>query len=464
MKAVEKLLEDVKKGKRPTAAENSAVKRVAVEFVAKLDRALKASKARAKSVVGGSGAKGTWLRGMHDIDVFVCFDYEMYKKKSGELSEFLAKAMKKAFPKHERLHGSRDYFRVRYGNYSFELVPILKIKKAAQAMNITDASLLHSDWVNRQLQKPKSLMRLGPIAERRFGNRKAGLDDEIRLAKAFSIAQRVYGAESYVRGFSGYACEILTIYYSSFLKLMTAAATKWKKSIAAGKKVVIDAGNHYRRKDPLRELNEAKVQSELVVIDPVQPDRNATAALGNETLQRFISAAAGFIKNQSGEFFEKEEVTVEKLRQKAKGKRLVVVEAVPIRGKEDVAGAKLVKAYQHILQQLEKNGFELAMSGWEWDKHKPSIALMWYATEKGEKGEPKAEIREGPPLSNTQHAEKFRDEHSTKAGRELFEKRGRLYARIARKYKQPQQLISALAAGDAYLKDKAQHYAVKSFE
>ncbi|MBI2141440.1 CCA tRNA nucleotidyltransferase [Candidatus Woesearchaeota archaeon] len=447
MKAVEKLLEEVKKGKRPTAAENSAVARIAAEFMTRLDRALKAAKVRAKPVVGGSGAKGTWLRGMHDIDVFVCFDYDRYKKKSNELSEFLAKAMKKAFPKHERLHGSRDYFRVRYGSYNFELVPILKIKKAAQAMNITDASLLHSDWVNGQLRR----------------NKKAGLDDEIRLAKSFSIAQRVYGAESYVRGFSGYACEVLTIYYGSFIKLITAAATKWRKDTAAGKKVVIDAGNHYRRKDPLRELNEAKVQSELVVIDPVQPDRNATAALGNEILQRFISAAAGFIKNQSGKFFEKEEVTVEKLRHKAKGKRLVLVEAVPVRGKEDVAGAKLVKAYQHILQQLEKNGFDLAMSGWEWDKHKQGIALMWYATEKGEKGEPKAEIREGPPLSNTQHAEKFRDEHSTKAGRELFEKSGRLYARIGRKYKQPQQLISALAAGDAYLKDKARSYTVKSF-
>ena len=198
-----------------------------------------------------------------------------------------------------------------------------------------------------------------------------------------------------------------------------------------------------------------------MVIDPVQPDRNATAALGNETLQRFISAAAGFIKNPSGKFFEKEEVTIERLRLKAKGKRLVLVEAVPVRGKEDVAGAKLVKAYQHILQQLEKNGFELAMSGWEWDKHKPSIALMWYATEKGE---PKAEIREGPPLSNIQHAERFSDEHSSKAGRELFEKSGRLYARIRRKYKQPQQLISALAAGDAYLKDKAKHYTVKNIE
>ena len=101
------------------------------------------------------------------------------------------------------------------------------------------------------------------------------------------------------------------------------------------------------------------------------------------------------------------------------------------------------------------------MSGWEWDKHKPSRAFMWYGTEKGE---PKAEIREGPPLSNKQHAEKFREEHLGKAGRHLFEKSGRLYARIERAYKRPQQLVSAIVAEDNYLKDKAQNYAVKSFE
>ncbi|MEK6854356.1 MAG: nucleotidyltransferase domain-containing protein, partial [Nanoarchaeota archaeon] len=329
MKGTNELLEEEKALRRPTASETALVGRIAGELTKRLEKALKASKVKAKSVVGGSGAKGTWLRGMHDIDVFVCFDYNRYKKKSGELSEFLAKAIKKAFPKYERLHGSRDYFKVRYSGYNFELVPILLIKKVKQAINITDASLLHSKWVKKQLQK----------------NKKAGLDDEIRLTKSFCVAQRVYGAESYVRGFSGYACEVLTIYYGSFLKLITAAATKWKKNIAAGKKIVIDAENHYRRKDPLRELNEAKIQSELIVIDPVQPDRNATAALGNDALQKFIAASADFIKGKSRKFFEKEDTGVEKLVQLAKGRRLVVVEAVPVREKEDVTGAKLLKAH-----------------------------------------------------------------------------------------------------------------------
>jgi len=438
MKAdIQKLLEEERAFLKPTAQENAVVKKAADDFVRKLDRALKLVRLKAKAVVGGSGAKGTWLRGMHDIDVFVCFDYNRYKEKSNELSEFLAAAMKKAFPKNERLHGSRDYFRTMSSGYNFEVVPILKITRAGQARNITDASLLHATWVKKQVAKKKLL------------------EDEIRLTKAFAKAQRVYGAESYVSGFSGYACEVLTAYYGGFLKLITAAATKWKKSIAASKKIVVDAAGHYKRRDPLRELNEAKVQSELIVIDPVQAGRNATAALGSETLQRFVAAASAFMKNPRKDFFEREEITVEKLYRKAAGKQLVVVEARLAKGKEDVIGARFVKAYEHIRGQAEKSGFPILESGWDWNKK--GNALLWFVTPKKE---PEPELRDGPPLSNKVHAEKFREEHSRKKGRELFERNGKLYARIERRYKQLRQLISSLVKEDAYLKDKALNYNV----
>lgn len=440
MKGMDKLLEKLKGKWRPNDREAAEVEKAAAAFVKKLGSSLKKARVKARPVVGGSGAKGTWLRGMHDIDVFVCFDYNRYKGKSGELSEFLAAAMKKAFPKHERLHGSRDYFRIPSQGYNFEIVPILNIKKASQALNITDVSLLHSEWVKGKTRKNPALA------------------DDIRLTKAFCKAQRVYGAESYVRGFSGYACEVLTAYCGSFLKLVT-AAVKWKKQILTGKKIIIDAANHYKRRDPLRELNQAKVQSELIVIDPVQPDRNATAALSNETLGRFIDAAEAFARMPEKSFFERQEITIDKLQQETKGKQLVIVEAEPVRGKEDVIGAKLVKAFEHIEKRLQENGFAVAERGWEWEKG-GRTAMFWYLMQKGE---PKPEVRCGPPLSNKLHAEKFREEHEGKKGRRLFEKGGRLYAEIEREYKRPQQLISALTRDDAYLKDKARAYTVKSF-
>ncbi|MBI2145155.1 CCA tRNA nucleotidyltransferase [Candidatus Woesearchaeota archaeon] len=441
MKKREALLDEVKSEKRPTAAENAKISGIAAEFTARLDKALTKAKVKAKAIVGGSGAKGTWLRGMHDIDVFVCFDYSRYKEKNAELSEFLAAAVKKAFPKHERLHGSRDYFKIAYEGYSFEIVPILGIKTARQAMNITDASLLHAGWVQKETRKKK------------------GLGDEIRLTKAFCKAQRVYGAESHVRGFSGYSCEILTTHYGSFLQLLVAATKDWKRRISKGTKIIVDAEKHYKGRDPLRELNEAKVQSELIVIDPIQKDRNATAALSNETLSTFISAAEKFLKEPSKAAFEKESITAESLAEKAKGKNLTIVEATPHRGKEDVVGARLLKAHEHIEKRLRESGFKLTDTGWAWEKG--SKALYWYTSEARE---PEPETRDGPPISNTVHAEKFRQEHSGKKGRQVFEKNGRLYAKIERSYKKPEQLVKAIVEEDAYVMDKAAAYEIKRIE
>ena len=144
----------------------------------------------AKAILGGSGAKNTWLKDNHDIDIYVKFNYEKFKNKSDKLSDILQQALYRSFKRVERLHGSRDYFHLKIKNYTIEVIPILNIKKNDEAKNITDFSHLHVDYVRNH-------------------NR---LCDQIRLAKAFTMANEVYGAESYIRGFSGYVIELLVIH------------------------------------------------------------------------------------------------------------------------------------------------------------------------------------------------------------------------------------------------------------
>src|SRR3989344_8138225 len=185
----------------------------------------------AKAVLGGSGAKGTWLSNIHDADIFAQFDYNKFKDKSDEISDILEKHLKKKFKNIERLHGSRDYYQIKYGEFTFEIIPVLKITKASQAMNITDVSLLHADWVRKHKKYA----------------------DDIRLMKQFCKAQKVYGAESYIKGFSGYICEILVIYYKGFMNAIRAAA-KWNE------REIIDAEKYYKnRNDVLFNLNKSKI-------------------------------------------------------------------------------------------------------------------------------------------------------------------------------------------------------------
>jgi tRNA nucleotidyltransferase (CCA-adding enzyme) len=435
---LKKILEDERAILTPTSQEAFAVKNAASDFIGRLGKALRFKKIAAIPILGGSGEKGTWLKGMHDIDVFVCFDYAKFKDRSGELSDFLASAMKKSFKKYERIHGSRDYFRISCDGYNFEAVPILKITRSSQAKNITDASILHSEWVKKQIRKQK------------------GLDDEIRLTKAFARAHDFYGAESYVRGLSGYACEVLASYYGGFLGFAKFAATKWKRQIASGKKIIVDAQGYYKKRDVLSELNEAKVQSELIVIDPIQANRNATAALSNEKLGMIVKAAAAFISQPSTNFFEKEIITEKLLREKAKGRHIVLVEAGLAKGKEDIIGARFLKAFEYIKEKVEKSGFKVIETGWDWDKKEK--AILWVIT-KDEA--PFPEIREGPPVTNIVHSDNFRKEHSGKKGREIFEENGKLYARIERRHKKTANLLADMIKNDSYIKDKAVFYRLK---
>src|SRR3989344_1479453 len=86
------LLEDVPEEIRP---DEKKVKRHVNDTLKKLNSALKKSRVKAKAITGGSIAKGTFLRGDHDCDVFVRFNYKKYKDEKegnkGSISDILGK-------------------------------------------------------------------------------------------------------------------------------------------------------------------------------------------------------------------------------------------------------------------------------------------------------------------------------------------------------------------------------------
>ncbi len=349
----------------------------------------------AKAILGGSGAKGTWLSGSHDVDIFVLFDLNKYEEKSAELSELLEKALEKAFPKikKERLHGSRDYFQLPFQGLVFEVVPILKISSPEQARNITDISPLHSAWVAKYAGAVK---------------------DDIRLLKQFCKANNLYGAESYIGGFSGYVLEILTAYYGSFENVLK-AAQKWKE------KEVIDPSKFYKTKElALFHINTSKLQSPLIVIDPVDKTRNAAAALSMEKFLLFKEVAKKYLQKPAEDFFVKEKITSDSLKQKYKGKgSLVLITVIPTEGKEDAVGAKLLKVFEFLREKLQ--GFELAHGGWTWDKG--AEALFYVVTKKREL--PEFEIRTGPPLKMKEFVADFK-----KKNKNTFEEKSRVMAKV----------------------------------
>lgn len=312
---------------KPSEAENKELMEDAKRIIDALNRKLKG---KASAMLGGSFAKGTVIRkDKYDADIFVRF----FRNPD---SDALEKALKILKTKIERIHGSRDYFRLKSGKIFIEIVPILNMNKknTEKAVNVTDVSPFHVDYIRKKILKNKKLA------------------DEIRLAKAFCYAIGCYGAESHIRGFSGYCLEVLVSNYNGFLNLLK-AASKWPD------KVVLDPEKYYKGKDEiLRELNESKLTSPLIIVDPVQKNRNISAALSEDKFNLFRESCRKFLAHPKNEFFEVHDI--EKIaREKAKKlkKELLVIEAESKKQKEDIAGAKLLKFMNVLKVMLEKEGY-----------------------------------------------------------------------------------------------------------
>ena len=145
------------------------------------------------------------------------------------------------------------------GHYRFEVVPVLDVKKASSAVNVMDVSPLHVSYIKKHLKRK----------------------DDVRKLKFLLKANHLYGAESYLQGFSGYVLEILVSYYGSFDKVLKAFSS-------VKDYLVLDPAKHYSSKGiALKSLNQSKLGA-FVLIDPVQVDRNAAAAVSLEKLREFV--------------------------------------------------------------------------------------------------------------------------------------------------------------------------------
>src|SRR3989338_9271524 len=116
-------------------------------------------------------------------------------------------------------------------------------------------------------------------------------------------------------------------------------------------------------------------------------------------------------------------MNIEDLKKKAYNKSLIILDIVPLRKKEDIAGAKIAKALEIIRYQLAKNGFKAYDSGFEFDED----SFIYLILEK--KPLEKIKIHEGPFIKYNVHVERFKNTHKT-----TFVKGSMIYAKVEREF------------------------------
>lgn len=356
-------------------------------------------------VPGGSTAKGTFLKGDHDIDIFVRFKSDK-KNLSDDLEELLSNLKSEKNIIVKRVHGSRDYFQFDYSNFNFEIVPVKYIDDFNGADNVTDMSSLHVFWAEEHLNDK--------------------LRKDILLAKQFCKSQGVYGAESYINGISGHVLDILIIYYGSFESFLE-NVSRWNEL------VVIDSEN--KHEDVFKSMNEAKLKSPLIVVDPIDSMRNASASICKDKFDKLIFSANEFIANPSEDFFIIKNFSFDELKNsKSDGEALLILELEVLEGNKDVVGTKILKIKEYLERELTDYGFTINDSVWNFDNIS-HIAFFIDETPLS-----RSFVRKGPAINSKPGSDKFIEKHKDN----VFEKNGFLYVNLKREFILSNKFLSYL--------------------
>lgn len=235
----------------------------------------------------GSYSKGTYLSDP-DLDIFLMFPETTPKDEMVRIGLEMGGKIIDG----KRMYAEHPYTTGHYQGVEVDMVPCYHITSTEKLLTPVDRSPFHTDYV------------LSKVDEH--------MCDEIRLMKRFMKGIGAYGAEPNTRGFSGYMCELITIYYGGFIDALIAAA-EWKEGVT----IVLE------KKGP-------PMVSPIVLYDPVDPRRNVASAVHIDTFAEFVVACRSYLKNPTMEFFfpkERKQLPVDEIRARTElhGTRLITV-------------------------------------------------------------------------------------------------------------------------------------------
>lgn len=325
----------------------------------------------------GSIAKNTNLRGDRDIDVFLLFP-KSYSRKSLETLG-LRYAKKAIAPAKWRMHyAEHPYIKTSISGCDVELVPSYGIKRIEEMGTAVDRSPMHTRYVNARISE--------------------GMCDDVRLLKQFLKRLDVYGAELRVEGFSGYLCELLVLHHGSLAQLLRAAAD-WNAPVLC------------EEPHAQPELRERFKGAALVVIDPVDPERNVAAAVSETSLSRFIAASRAFLRSPSEEFFfgtaQAQSAAQMRSMMKARGTDFALLQFAAPDVVPDILWPQLKSTQRKINAVLQRQDFALLDSACFADAKRCALLFEFLVSRL-----PAAQRVAGPPVVFAQGVGEFVKRHA----------------------------------------------------
>jgi len=311
--------------------------------------------------LGGSYAKGTWVPEKPvdnvDIDIFVKFNKKTSEKDFRNIgTEIGLQSLKKHKP--YTRHAEHPFVEAIIDGTRVNIVPCYDVNKG-EWQSATDRSIYHTKFMSQKLSN--------------------SLKGEVRILKKFFFHIDVYGAEIAKEGFSGYVSEVLISYFGSFEKTIK-KISELKKGQVVGKST-------------------KKFDSPIVIIDPVDNNRNLGTAISMDNLGKFVLASRAFLKKPSKKFFKK---PISKRIMKNNDKIVVVQFRFKDRS-DDIIWGQIKRASNALKTQLELGGFTVLRNSSTKDEKENAALIFLLHAKKIEN----SLVRSGPEISSKEHCEKF---------------------------------------------------------
>jgi tRNA nucleotidyltransferase (CCA-adding enzyme) len=277
-------------------------------------------------VLGGSFAKETWLKDEVDIDIFVKIDNSVSDEEFEQLGKEVGLQSLKGYKTFLR-YSDHPYVEAIVHGVRVNIVPCYNVQKG-KWRSAADRSPFHTDFIKKNLDDEKR--------------------NHVRLLKRFLKSIGVYGADISTEGFSGYVAEIIILKYGSFELVLQAMSC-------------IGPENNVISIDSPDVLTLKKFESKIVIIDPIDHNRNLGTAISSESLGKFVLAARSFLEKPSFDFFIRKEKKVYD-HYKELYPNLVVVEFSYKKRSPDVIWGQLKRSLNALSKQLCLANFKVVRS------------------------------------------------------------------------------------------------------
>jgi len=372
--AFERVVERARERVDPGPDERAALDRVAGTVLERARAAVADHDVDADVVQVGSTARGTWVSGDRDIDVFVRFPTDLPRTELERLGLAIGRSV---LPDGREEYAEHPYVTGEIDGFDVDLVPCYDVETAADIRSAVDRTPFHTRYLDERIDETVA--------------------GEIRLAKGLLKGVGVYGSDLRTRGYSGYLVELLVLEYGGF-RAFLAAAAGWQPPVR------LDPEDHGRREfsDP------------LVVVDPTDPRRNVAAVLSETNVARTIHHGRSFLADPRLESFDPERPAAldpDDVRAHLERRGTVPVAirfaAPPL--VDDQLYPQLERSLSGVRGALARGGFDpvrataLADDPDDDDAARPAALFVECATAE----RPRIERHEGPPVHVGDHARTF---------------------------------------------------------